>query len=134
MLTPEEMSAGWSRLEHEQPRSRRISVFRVANLKFQTQYANRLNISYRLHNSQTFTICIWDRKVKDVPKIFANLKNISDETSKSSHFSSIGSIVANSKIKIITIGLGNVVGPLETRSGAIQDPYLFFPTEIKYQL
>ena len=64
----------------------------------------------------------------------ANLKKKYDETSKCSYFSSTGSIVANSKIKIIPIGPGNVVGPLETRSGAIRGPYFFFLTEAKYQL
>ena len=61
---------------------------------------------------------------------FANIKNISDETSKCSHNSSIGSIVANSKIKIIPIDPGNLVGPLETRSGAIRGPDCFSPLRL----
>ena len=72
--------------------------------------------------------CYFLQFIKGIPNNgTANLKNISDETSKCSYFSSTGSIVANSKIKIIPIDPGNLVGLLETRSGAIRGPEPFFP-------
>ena len=63
-------------------------------------------------------------------KIFANLKNISDETSKCSHFSSTGSILANFFLEIIIIDMGNTLYLLESRLKVIRGPELFSPLRL----
>ena len=63
-------------------------------------------------------------------KIFTNLKNISDETSKCSHFSSTGSILANFFLEIIIIDMGNTLYLLESRLKVIRGPELFFPLRL----
>ena len=64
-------------------------------------------------------------------KIFTNLKNISDETSKCSNFPPTGSIVANFFYKTIAIDPGNTLYLLELDLNQFGIPELFFPTEAK---